>query len=75
MKDFAAEYLKTETLPPQTDPYLYTTPEVREELLEMQGMSFSTISLAQILAVLATAPLTTITASLQLSVKPHKQIF
>lgn len=41
----------------------------------MQGSSVSNINLSQAIALLLTAPLTTITASLQLSVKPHKHIF
>lgn len=30
MKDFEKEYLKEDDLPKNTDPYLFTTPEVRE---------------------------------------------
>jgi hypothetical protein len=41
----------------------------------MQSAGFSTINAGQLIAVLVTAPLTTITASLQLSVKPHKTIY
>lgn len=33
MKDFAQEYLKPQALPANTDPYLYFTPEVKEEVL------------------------------------------
>lgn len=41
----------------------------------MQEQSFTTVNLGHVAAVLITAPLTTITASLQLSVKPHKAVF
>ena len=44
-------------------------------MLEMQGGSFNSLTTAHMIAVLLSAPLTTITASLQLSVKPHKHIF
>jgi hypothetical protein len=74
MKDFEQEYLKPDFLPQSTDPYLYFTPEVKEEMLSMQSSSFLDLNAAHMIAVLLTAPLTTITASLQLSVKPHKQM-
>ena len=75
MKDFAEEYLHTDDFPVHNDPYLYTTPQVREELLEMQGMALSFINSGHLAALILTAPLTAITASLQLSVKPHKAIY
>lgn len=41
----------------------------------MQGSSFNSLTTAHMVAVFLSAPLTTITASLQLSVKPHKHIY
>ena len=41
----------------------------------MQGLSTNRLNAANLLAIIVTAPLTTITASLQLSVKPHKHIY
>ena len=75
MKDFETEYLKNSELPKNTDPYTVMTPEVQEEMLEMQRESFSIINSGNLIATILTAPLTTITASLQLSVKPHKEIY
>lgn len=41
----------------------------------MQGVAVTSISLCNIAAIILTAPLQTIVTSLQLSVKPHKEIF
>ena len=41
----------------------------------MQGLAFTNVNLAHLATLVLTAPLTAITASLQLSVKPHKTIY
>lgn len=75
MKNFAEEYLQTPKQTEHSDPYLFKTPEVEEEIHQMQMFKIASIHLAHMISVLITAPITTITASLQLSVKPHKNIF
>jgi hypothetical protein len=75
MKDFDQTFLNNYHEDAFQDPHLYLTKEVEEEVLEMQGMSISSISIANLAAVILTAPLQTIVTSLQLSVKPHKTIY
>jgi hypothetical protein len=41
----------------------------------MQGRAITSMSLSNIAGLIITAPLQTITTSLQLSVKPHKTIY
>ncbi len=74
MKDFAQEFLSNNQNDEFSDPLLYLTKEVQEEVLEVQGIAVTSISLCNLAAVILTAPLQTISASLQLSVKPHKTI-
>lgn len=75
MKDFDEQFLRNYDEDKYHDPHLYLTKEVQEEVLEMQGLAVSSISLCNIAAIVLTAPLQTIVTSLQLSVKPHKDIF
>ena len=75
MKDFDQTFLSNYHDDTFQDPHLYLTKEVEEEVLEMQGMSISSISFANLAAVILTAPFQTVVTSLQLSVKPHKTIY
>lgn len=74
MKDFAREFLSANKEEEFRDPLLYLTKEVQEEVLEVQGIAVTSISLCNLAALVLTAPFQTISASLQLSVKPHKTI-
>jgi hypothetical protein len=75
MKDFDEQFLKNYDEDKFQDPHLYLTKEVQEEVLEMQGVAITSISLCNVAGLLLTAPLQTIITSLQLSVKPHKSIY
>jgi hypothetical protein len=48
---------------------------VQEEVLEIQGIALTSMSLCNVAGLMLTAPLQTIITSLQLSVKPHKTIY